>query len=153
VFYELFLKTSAGGRLGIPTIPLSEFYDSVALHFESLGGHLQQRASVDRLQPLSDGRWSVSAGEHTVEARNVILALPFEQTERLLAPLAAGNPAAAALSERISHFVHSPLISTTPGCSIRRSNGSSTSRRFAVTRLTAAAMSSWSSLVQRPSCL
>jgi zeta-carotene desaturase len=111
VFYELFLKTSAGGRLGIPTIPLSEFYDSVALHFESLGGHLQQRASVDRLQPLSDGRWSVSAGEHTVEARNVILALPFEQTERLLAPLAAGNPAAAALSERISHFVHSPFIS------------------------------------------
>ena len=26
VFYELFLANSTGGRLGIPTIPLSDFY-------------------------------------------------------------------------------------------------------------------------------
>ncbi len=30
VFHELFIKSSTGGRLGIPTVPLSEFYAAMA---------------------------------------------------------------------------------------------------------------------------
>ena len=44
VFHELFVKSSTGGRLGIPTVPLSEFYAGAARRLESLGGTVELRA-------------------------------------------------------------------------------------------------------------
>ena len=56
VFYELFLKTREGGRLGIPTVPLSDFYGAAAERFVALGGKLRTRAAVAG----GDGRrWAV----------------------------------------------------------------------------------------------
>jgi hypothetical protein len=43
VFHELFVKSSTGGRLGIPTVPLSEFYASMARLLEASGGTMQLR--------------------------------------------------------------------------------------------------------------
>jgi hypothetical protein len=43
VFHELFIKSSTGGRLGIPTVPLSDFYMAAARLIESRGGRVQLR--------------------------------------------------------------------------------------------------------------
>ena len=56
VFHELFIKSSIGGRLGIPTVPLSEFYEAAAQLLVSLGGTVQLRASVEAITQQPDGR-------------------------------------------------------------------------------------------------
>lgn len=115
VFYELFLKTRTGGRLGIPTVPLSEFYGAGAAWVESLGAEMRLRSGVERLEQAADGRWTVTCGEGTYTTGNVVLALPFEQTQRLLAEARVqGVEAEAARVEllgKMARFVHSPFIS------------------------------------------
>jgi squalene-associated FAD-dependent desaturase len=116
VFHELFVKSSTGGRLGIPTVPLSEFYASMARLLESCGGRLQLRASVERIEQQPDGRWRViaSAAENKTEytADAIILALPFEQTRRLLPGLPMQDEGKEnQLAAQIERFVHSPFTS------------------------------------------
>lgn len=115
VFYELFLKTRTGGRLGIPTVPLSEFYGAGAAMVERQGGRVALRAGVERLVQEADGRWTVECGEARHTAVNVVLALPFEQTQRLIAGMtlagSRGEEQRVKLVEQMSHFVHSPFIS------------------------------------------
>ena len=115
VFYELFLKTRTGGRLGIPTVPLSEFYGAGAAWVESLGAEVRLRSGVERLEQAPDGRWTVICGEGTYTTRNVVLALPFEQTQRLLEGAhleeTEADGARAELLGKMGRFVHSPFIS------------------------------------------
>lgn len=84
VFHELFMKSSTGGRLGIPTVPLSEFYLSIARLIESSGGTVQLRASVEAITQERNGRWRVSIADTNYTADAIILALPFEQIQKLL---------------------------------------------------------------------
>jgi zeta-carotene desaturase len=115
VFYELFLKNRAGGRLGIPTIPLSEFYAAGAELVRARGGQVQLRTSVESLMQLEDGRWRVGEDEAAIVADDVVLALPFEQTQRLVSAMAVhnarGEAVRAELLEKMGHFTHSPFIS------------------------------------------
>lgn len=83
VFHESFLKSAEGGRLGIPTLPLSQFYGHVAEHCVSLGAELRLSQSVTALQREDDG-WTVLTSEGSFTASNVVLALPFQQTASLL---------------------------------------------------------------------
>jgi squalene-associated FAD-dependent desaturase len=84
VFHELFIKSSMGGRLGIPTVPLSEFYMAAARWIESRGGTVQLRASVEAITQEQSGRWRVDIADRSYIADSIILALPFEQTQKLL---------------------------------------------------------------------
>jgi squalene-associated FAD-dependent desaturase len=115
VFYELFLKSSTGGRLGIPTVPLSDFYSAGAAMVERDGGTVQLRSSVEEIQQLADGRWTVRTAEETYIARDLILALPFEQTQRLIAAMtpqsSVGSRVQAELLAKMAAFIHSPFIS------------------------------------------
>jgi zeta-carotene desaturase len=114
VFYELFLKTATGGRLGIPTVPLSEFYASGAELVERLGGRVEMRAGVERISRGGDGRWVVQTAEREYVGEDVILALPFEQTQRLLATmeLQGGDESLRrGLLADAERFVHAPFIS------------------------------------------
>ena len=83
VFHESFLKSAAGGRLGIPTLPLSQFYSYVAEHCVRRGAELRTSQSVTGLE-RADRRWLVNATEGDFIAENVILALPFQQAASLL---------------------------------------------------------------------
>jgi squalene-associated FAD-dependent desaturase len=110
VFHESFLKSAEGGRLGIPSQPLSEFYASVAHLAAQQGTALYPRTSVDRIAFLPKGLWQVTASNgDRHQAPSLLLALPFEQTTRLLATL----PETAAPRQRIepslSHFTHAPI--------------------------------------------
>jgi zeta-carotene desaturase len=98
VFHESFLKSAEGGRLGIPTQPLSEFYAAAAALAENQGTQIHLRTSIDRVEKL-DRVWRATASDgKEYQATNLILALPFEQTARLLPSLTEPG-----------HFVHAPI--------------------------------------------
>ena len=116
VFHEIFMKSPAGGRLGIPTAPLSDFYLGVARLVEAHGGAVRLRASVESVVQQADGRWRVGVTDGAYTAGSVILALPFEQTQRLLpgVRLADGGGADAVRTElelKMARMTHSPFTS------------------------------------------
>jgi squalene-associated FAD-dependent desaturase len=118
VFHELFIKSSTGGRLGIPTVPLSEFYLAVARLIESCDGKVQLRASVEAITQEQNGRWRVNIADTSYTADCVILALPFEQTRKLLPAVRLNEQyAGSALNTRdklelnMARQVHSPFTS------------------------------------------
>ena len=83
VFHESFLKSPQGGRLGIPALPLSQFYSYVSEQCVRDGAELRTSQSVTALNQTEQG-WTVATSEGPFTADNVILALPFQQTDALL---------------------------------------------------------------------
>lgn len=109
VLYESLLKTRAGGRMGIPTQPLSEFYAAVAQLAEEQGTSLHLRGSVERIAQ-EDGGWTLeTSGGERQHAGKLLLALPFEQTVKLLHTLPEGHAARAAMLPLAEHFQHAPI--------------------------------------------
>jgi zeta-carotene desaturase len=109
VFYESFLKSPEGGRLGIPTQPLSDFYAAVAQLAEQHGTAFHLRTGIDSIERRTDGLWQAATSDgstHTAPA--LLLALPFEQTTRLLATLPDYAPQRTLLSAT-DHFIHAPI--------------------------------------------
>ena len=115
VFYELFLKNATGGRLGIPTVPLSEFYRAGAEMVRGRGGKVEMRAGVEGMERRADGRWLLRAGNEEYVAKDVVLALPFEQAGRLLEGMtgldSGGEEVRGELVGTVRRFVHSPFLS------------------------------------------
>jgi squalene-associated FAD-dependent desaturase len=118
VFHELFIKSSIGGRLGIPTVPLSDFYEAAAQLLVSLGGTVQLRASVEAITQQPDGRWRTSTSTTDYTADAVILALPYEQTQKLVPAIHLNKEDAerngnskANLESKLARFEHSPFTS------------------------------------------
>jgi zeta-carotene desaturase len=110
VFHELFLKSADGGRQGIPTQPLSAFYQAVAQLAERQGTVLHLRSSAERIEQLADGVWQASTSDGTIHrAQKLLLALPFDQTGRLLTTLPEGAPQRDALLPGLQHFVYAPF--------------------------------------------
>jgi zeta-carotene desaturase len=110
VFHESFLKSAQGGRLGIPAQPLSEFYAAVAEVAEKQGTKMQLRTSVDRIERLSSGLWQTTSSDGTqMQAPRLLLALPFEQTQRLLLTLHEGSPQRQRVLPLMQHFTHAPI--------------------------------------------
>jgi zeta-carotene desaturase len=110
VFHESFLKSAQGGRLGIPAQPLSEFYAAAADLAVQQGTALHLRSSVDRIEQLPDGTWRALTSDYEEHlAPRLLLALPFEQTRRLLVTLPEDSPQREAIEPLTSHFVHAPI--------------------------------------------
>jgi len=110
VFYESFLKSAEGGRLGIPAQPMTEFYEAAAQLAERQGTALHLRASVESMARLADGRWQATASDGSMHvAEDIVLALPFEQTLRLLRTLPEGEGARAEVEPLLAHFTHAPI--------------------------------------------
>jgi len=108
VFYESFLKSAEGGRLGIPTQPLSEFYATVTELAERQGTDVRLRASVDCIERVG-GVWVATASDGAVHsAEKMVLALPFEQTARLLGTLVEGSAQRRVLAD-MAAFRHAPI--------------------------------------------
>jgi len=110
VFHESFMKSAEGGRLGIPSQPLSEFYAAVAQRAEQRGTSLHLRTSIDRIESMPDGAWTATASDGSVHrAGSLILALPFEQTARLLGTLPENAVQRQRILPAMEHFVHAPI--------------------------------------------
>ncbi len=104
VFHESFLKSAEGGRFGIPTLPLSQFYGYVAEHCVRQGTELRMQQPVTGLV-RQDGMWSVQTSEGNFTAPSVVLAMPFQQIASLLPEDEAGTR----FRERFTHFRNAPI--------------------------------------------
>lgn len=115
VFHESFLKSAEGGRLGIPSQPLSQFYAAAAERAEQQGTDIHLRISVKSIHQLrgSDAPnllWEVLASDGSVyQASDLLLALPFEQTARLLATLPEDAIAHDKILSATDNFTHAPI--------------------------------------------
>ena len=87
VIHESFLRSPQAGRLGIPTKPLTEFFEPVVKLARRLGVEVLMNSGVTAIAQTADGRWRVSCGEDHIEANSVILATDLYQTARLMQPL------------------------------------------------------------------
>ncbi len=108
VFYESFLKSAEGGRLGIPAAPLSDFYAGIARYAEARGAEIRLRCSVGSLQQTAQGNWLVEAQGELIETPSVVLAVPFEQVAPLLASLPQ-DERRSGLEANLAHFTHAPI--------------------------------------------
>ncbi len=102
VFHESFLCSPEGGRLGIPNVPLSAFLAPIAEHCRLAGADLKQKAGVERIEQMSDGRWRVVTEGEELSATSVVLAANFKEAQRLVRDL-PGEP------YDFSHFVSAPI--------------------------------------------
>ena len=109
VFHEGFVKSHEGGRMAIPTEPLSEFYARVARLAEANGAEIRLRASVDRIARRASGWCCALSDGSEVCAQKLLLALPFEQVERLIATLPEEDAARAELLPKFGSFAHAPI--------------------------------------------
>jgi squalene-associated FAD-dependent desaturase len=110
VFHESFLKSAQGGRLGIPSQPLSDFYAAIASLAAQQGTALYPRTSIERIDLLPKGLWQVTASNgDRHQAPTLLLALPFEQTARLLATLPETSAPRQRIEPSLSHFTHAPI--------------------------------------------
>src|ERR1700761_9617893 len=109
VMYESLLKSAEGGRFGIPTEPMSEFYAALAGLAERQGTDVGLRASVERIE-RADGVWrAVMSDGDIVAAKAMVLALPFEQAQKLLGTIAEPSEAQLAAITSFAQFVHAPI--------------------------------------------
>ena len=96
-------------------MPLSDFYASGAELVKQLGGTVEQRTGVDKISQQPGGGWEVRCGERRFYAENLILAAPFEQTQRLLNGLTLEDKRLRQSLEDVlaktRRFVHAPFIS------------------------------------------
>jgi squalene-associated FAD-dependent desaturase len=110
VFHESFLKSAAGGRLGIPSQPLSQFYAALAQLAEQQGTLLRLRTSINAIERTSHGQWQATASDGSkLRARSLLLALPFEQTANLLATLPESCAQRTSILPKLAHFRHAPI--------------------------------------------
>lgn len=109
VFHEAFLRSGEGGRMGIPTQPLSEFCAGAAAKAEEQGTELLLRSSVERIEQIADG-WTLHLADGTQQStRNLVLAVPFEAALKLLETLPENAPARLELAPRLQAFSHAPI--------------------------------------------
>jgi squalene-associated FAD-dependent desaturase len=107
VFRESFLLSPQSGRMGIPSIPLSELYGTAIGYLRERGSEVSLRTSVDSVSPTENG-WQIRAAGQAFESDAVILALSFETMADLL-PLLPAAPGKQDLTQRLTQFEHSPI--------------------------------------------
>ena len=83
VFRESFLKSAAAGRMGVPTVPLTELYNAAGEYIRQRGGEVQLRAPVETFTAEQEKVKLCVAGKE-VECDFATLALPFNAVAAVL---------------------------------------------------------------------
>ncbi len=107
VFRESFLLSPESGRMGIPSIPLSELYGRAIGYLRERGSDVSLKTGVDRILPSGQG-WMTVTSEGSIPSDAVVLALSFEAMTTLL-PALPRNPASEELAAKLARFEHSPI--------------------------------------------
>ena len=104
VVRESFLKSAAAGRMGIPTVPLTDLYSTAGEYIRGRGGEIQLRAGVETFRAEASGVGVVTNGlEQKFDF--LVLAVPFDVLGRMLPETLTAAPLAAALAQ----FSTSPI--------------------------------------------
>jgi zeta-carotene desaturase len=104
VVRESFLKSARAGRMGVPTVPLTELYSAAGEYIRQRAGEIRFRASIESFRPQATAVSVIAGGvEETFDY--LMLAVPFEILSRLLPE----TPEAAPLAAQLTHFTTSPI--------------------------------------------
>lgn len=104
VVRESFLKSAAAGRMGIPTVPLTELYGTAGDYIRARGGTIEFRAGVECFRPQGFEVLATVNGEEQ-KFDYLLLAVPFDVLGRMLPETPSSVPLATALSQ----FSTSPI--------------------------------------------
>ena len=104
VVRESFLKSAAAGRMGIPTVPLTELYGAAGDYIRARGGEIQFRAGVESFRSEVFGV-NVTTNGQEQKFDYLVLAVPFDGVARLL----PDTPSAAPLAAALGQFSTSPI--------------------------------------------
>jgi len=107
VIRELFLNSAQAGSMGMSTVPLSELYAGVTAFLAERGGSVLLNTRVEGAAWDEDAaQWLVCTRTGELVSDFVILALPFEATQKLLPhlPVEEGTEKLARQIERLEHW-------------------------------------------------
>jgi zeta-carotene desaturase len=104
VVRESFLKSSAAGRMGVPTVPLTELYSVAGDYITSHGGEIRLRSGVESFLSGRDQVTIQVSGEQA-NFDFVVFAVPFDVLSRILPQ----TPAAEPLRRVLARFETSPI--------------------------------------------
>jgi zeta-carotene desaturase len=111
VIRELFLNSAEAGSMGMSTVPLSELYANVTPFIEQRGGSVLLNTHVEGAAWNEDSaQWLICTRAGELVSDFVILALPFEATQKLLPRLSA-EEGAEKLARQIERHEHWPICS------------------------------------------
>jgi squalene-associated FAD-dependent desaturase len=112
VFRESFLLSPEAGRMGIPSVPLSDLYGRAIDYLQTRGGEVHLRTSAEAIEPVDptepDTGWIIRSGNRTFTADAIVLALSFEALTALL-PQLPRNAESENLAADLAQFEHSPI--------------------------------------------
>jgi len=104
VFRESFLKSAAAGRMGVPTVPLTELYNAAGEYIRQRGGEVQLRAPVETFTAEQEKVKLCVAGKE-VECDFATLALPFNAVAAVLPQGSEAEP----LRRSVEQLESSPI--------------------------------------------
>jgi zeta-carotene desaturase len=104
VFRESFMKSAAGGRMGVPSIPLSDLYGSAVSYIRERRGEVLLRSSVTAIAPKQEGVGILSGTEER-RFDYAILAVPFQNAGGLL----PADQTAEQIKQQLAHFESSSI--------------------------------------------
>jgi squalene-associated FAD-dependent desaturase len=109
VIRKSLLLSPGAGRMGVPTIPLSDLYSRAIEYIGSRGGQVNLSAAPESFEWSEETQqWTVNALDQSFTSDAVVLALAFEGLSKLL-PSLPRNPEAEQLAINLRHFGHSPI--------------------------------------------
>jgi squalene-associated FAD-dependent desaturase len=109
VIRKSLLLSPGAGRMGIPSIPLSELYGRAIDYVESRGGQVNLSVAPESFEWSEESQqWTLTAREQSFTGDVMVLALAFEGLSKLL-PAMPRNPEAEQLAINLGHFGHSPI--------------------------------------------
>ena len=104
VMRESFLKSRGAGRMGVPTVPLTELYNRAGDYITARGGEVRFRANVESFRAeFADVKLLLPGGEESFDF--VIPAVPFDVLSRMLPQTSAADP----LRQTLNRFETSPI--------------------------------------------
>jgi squalene-associated FAD-dependent desaturase len=109
VIRKSLLRSPEAGRMGVPTIPLSDLYRRAIDYMESRGGHVDLSSAPESFQWSDEAQqWTVSTRSQSFTSDAIVLALAFEGLSKLL-PALPQNPEVDQLAMDLGCFEHSPI--------------------------------------------
>jgi zeta-carotene desaturase len=101
---RLYMKSPRARHMGVPTVPLTELYNSAGDYIRARGGQLYFRRAIESFQSENSAITIQSGGEQQ-PFDYLVLALPFDALDRVLPQ----TPESLPLREMLSHFETSPI--------------------------------------------
>ena len=98
------MKSPEARHMGVPSIPLTDLYNRAGDYIRARNGKIKFRTSLEKFSP-EPSQVRVRVGDAEELFDYLVLALPFENLERVLPQTPESSP----LREKLTHFESAPI--------------------------------------------